>query len=479
MEEHKNGAGIPIEQQQSAENQQAPAPAPQGKATENTPASPTKPQSSPSGEPKKKSVDPEKQRKQNVLKFSVVMILVFLGCLWLIFSPSKSDKEKEKEQSGINTEVPEGKGVQIADSKQQAQDQVRHQNRDGQRVRSLGDDSFGLLGPKTSDGQEDEEYGRYGEDENAALTATESSTPVYQPRGTTTPHRQPTKIEQSQQAYADVNAMLNGFYKEPAKDPKLEQLEKELEQMKKQLATAGGTVNPIDYMEKSYELAARYFPQHQQETPATTADGREPAVAVRRVPDRTVSALIQQFDDDKLRQILTEDRNIGFHTPVGDVPEIPGNAIRAVVDQAQTLTNGSPVKLRLKDGIMAGEIPVPAGALIVGHARVNGQRLDIEVSSIEYGGSIIPVSLFAHDLDGQRGLFIPDSQERNALNNAAAGMAGTLGSGITISRNAGQQVISDLVRSAITGGSQYLSTKLREVKVSVKANYQLLLVTKE
>lgn len=470
MEEQKNGSDTPIEEQKSPEAppaspSKAPVPKQSGKQVQK-PAIPNK-----------KPVDPEKKRKQNVVKFSAVMIILFLGCLWLIFSPSKSDKEKEDGQSGINTEVPEGKGVQIANSKQQAQDQVRTQNRDGQRVRSLGDDSFGLLGPKSDGVMEPGEYGEY---EDGAQAQPGQSTTVYHPKASGGSTRQPTKIEQSQQAYADVNTMLGSFYKEPAKDPKLEQMEKELEQMKKQLSAAGGNaVNPIDYMEKSYELAAQYFPQHQQEVAATTVDGKKPAVAVRRVPDRTVSALIQQFDDNQLRQMLTEDRNMGFHTPVGDTPEIPGNAIRAVVDQAQTLTNGSPVKLRLKDGIMAGDTPVPSGAVVVGHARVNGQRLDVEVSSIEYAGNIIPVSLYAHDLDGQRGLFIPDSQERNAMTNAAAGMAGIFGSGITISRNTGQQVVSDLARSAITGGSQYLSAKLREVKVSVKANYQLLLVTKE
>ena len=37
----------------------------------------------------------------------------------------------------------------------------------------------------------------------------------------------------------------------------------------------------------------------------------------------------------------------------------------------------------------------------------------------------------------------------------------------------------DVTRGVLGGGSQYLATKMREVKVSVKANYQLLLISKK
>ncbi|MCS3256012.1 conjugative transposon protein TraM [Bacteroides thetaiotaomicron] len=37
----------------------------------------------------------------------------------------------------------------------------------------------------------------------------------------------------------------------------------------------------------------------------------------------------------------------------------------------------------------------------------------------------------------------------------------------------------DVTRGVLSGGSQYLATKMREVKVAVKANYQLLLISKK
>ena len=37
----------------------------------------------------------------------------------------------------------------------------------------------------------------------------------------------------------------------------------------------------------------------------------------------------------------------------------------------------------------------------------------------------------------------------------------------------------DLARGVMNGGSQYLASKVREVKISLKANYQLLLISKK
>ena len=48
-----------------------------------------------------------------------------------------------------------------------------------------------------------------------------------------------------------------------------------------------------------------------------------------------------------------------------------------------------------------------------------------------------------------------------------------------ISTDAGAQLASDLGRGAIQGLSQYLATKFRTVKVTLKANHAVLLVPKK
>ena len=186
--------------------------------------------------------------------------------------------------------------------------------------------------------------------------------------------------------------------------------------------------------------------------------------------------------DSEMIARFGEPRNFGFHTAVGSGEhDLRRNAIRACIAGDQTLAAGSRARIRLLETIQAAETIIPAGTELFGTAAIEGQRLRIVISSIETGGSIIPVELTAYDVDGQSGLRIPDSPEPppQTRREAAANIGTGFGTSVSIARSAGQQVAMDVARGLITGGSQYLSGKLREVKVTVKSNYQILLIFKE
>ena len=133
------------------------------------------------------------------------------------------------------------------------------------------------------------------------------------------------------------------------------------------------------------------------------------------------------------------------------------------------------MRLRLLEAMRVSDMVIPRNTVIVGAARVQGERLGIMVSSIEYGGTIIPVELSVFDSDGQEGIFIPGSMEMDAVREIAANMGSSLGSSISISTNAGAQLASDLGRSVIQGTSQYIAQKMRTVKVHLKTGYRVLL----
>lgn len=172
-------------------------------------------------------------------------------------------------------------------------------------------------------------------------------------------------------------------------------------------------------------------------------------------------------------------RNYGFNTAVGEGVAENRNAIRAAIDADQVITAGAVVRLRLLEPMQVAGRVLPASAVVFGVAGIEGQRLSITVRSIESGGSIIPVQLTAHDTDGQPGLNIPTSLEREAAKEAVASVGSSGISSISVTHNAGQQAAMDLVRGAMSAGSQYLNAKMREVKINLKAGYQLLLISKE
>ena len=119
------------------------------------------------------------------------------------------------------------------------------------------------------------------------------------------------------------------------------------------------------------------------------------------------------------------------------------NTIPACVHGAQSVTDGQTVRLRLLEPMAVAGRTIPRGAVVVGTGKIQGERLDIEITSLEYDGTIIPVELAVYDTDGQPGIFIPNSMEMNAVREVAANMGGSLGSSINISTNAGAQLASD------------------------------------
>lgn len=243
----------------------------------------------------------------------------------------------------------------------------------------------------------------------------------------------------------------------------------------------------IALLEKSYELAAKYMPGSQsgngqaeaadtdgEQNPAVH-DGKTAAMPVGAVTRQVVSALAQPMSDVEFIAGYVGERNCGFNTAVGTAQTASRNTISACVHSDQTITNGQAVRLRLLEAMRAGDMLIPRNMVITGAARVQGERLGIELTSIEYGGTIIPVELSVFDSDGQEGIFIPGSMEIDAVREIAANMGGSLGSSINISTNAGAQLASDLGRSIIQGTSQYISKKMRTVKVHLKAGYRVLL----
>ncbi|MCS3256011.1 conjugative transposon protein TraM [Bacteroides thetaiotaomicron] len=74
--------------------------------------------------------------------------------------------------------------------------------------------------------------------------------------------------------------------------------------------------------------------------------------------------------------------------------------------------------------LQVGGVLVPANTPLYGTVRIEGQRMAVTVNSIESGGNILPVELTAYDMDGQAGLFVPNTAERTAMKEAAANIGG-------------------------------------------------------
>ena len=258
-------------------------------------------------------------------------------------------------------------------------------------------------------------------------------------------------------------------------------LESDLESRKGRSSTMD---EQVALMEKSYELAAKYMggqngtqaaAGHTAEPSPVQKAGKNTANPVRQVTHQVVSSLSQPVSNAEFVASFSQERNRSFNTAVGVTTVSDRNTIPAYVYGTQSVSDGQAVRLRLLEPMAVADRIIPRNAVVVGAAKIQGERLGIEITSLEHDGTIIPVELEVYDTDGQPGIFIPNSMEMNAVREVAANMGGSLGSSINISTNAGAQLASDLGKGLIQGTSQYIAKKMRTVKVHLKAGYRVML----
>lgn len=292
------------------------------------------------------------------------------------------------------------------------------------------------------------------------------------------------RLQQSVDAYEQVSGQLNDFYETP-KETTNGDLEKKVEELNRKLEEAemekNRTASREELMERSYKMAASYLNPDKDTTKEAIAgeDELPETVPVSRAEHQTTSGLLQPVTDSAFIASVSVERNYGFNTAVGSGYQMGTNTISACISESQTIEQGGRVKLRLLQPLQAGNMTIPAGNLVTGAAVIQGERLDILISSIEYAGNIIPVQLAIYDIDGQKGIFVPDSQSRNAAKDAAGTVSESMGNSVSFARSAGQQVVMDLTRGVMQGGTRLIAGRVRAVKVTLKAGYKVLLVTKK
>ena len=160
----------------------------------------------------------------------------------------------------------------------------------------------------------------------------------------------------------------------------------------------------------------------------------------------------------------------GFFSLDQDVTASTQNAISAVVHEDQQLVTGATVKLRLTGDIYVGGVLVPEDSFVFGQATLSGERLMIQIASIRYENSLLPVKLSVYDLDGIAGIHIPDAISRKVAKQSLSQDIQGVSIG-SLDPSLGAQAASAGIQAAKT----LIGKKARLTQVSVKAGYQVLL----
>lgn len=376
---------------------------------------------------------PAEKEKLKRLVVYTVLVLSCLVCFWIIFAPSGKD---DADRGKANMDLPDQTSAGMPETKIKAYEQE-----DMNREKAQSDSTINAV----------------------TLQLDTVSTPE--------PTDVPDEIQNSADAYRQAQASLQDFYipdySESSQVAELQARIDELEAQQSQPEYNQSGPDEMELLERSYQLAAQYMgngnsgnyqaPQQKEEE-----KGKRNVQPVAQVNRSVVSSLGASSER-------------GFNTSVGGRKTNAKNTISAVVSGDQTITNGQSVRLRLTEPMWVGSSLVPKNTVVTGDGRLQGERLEIVITSVESQGSVYEVELQVYDSDGQEGINIPNSMEMEALQEIGANMGSTVGSSVNISTNAGAQIVSDVGRGILNGVSQYLTKKTREVKVKLKAGYRVML----
>lgn len=410
----------------------------------------------------RKSLTPQQVALRRKMMVYPLFFIIFAAAMWFIFGGTGS--EEQPQEVGLNTSLPTPEQSGIVEDKREAYLQQEMEQREQAKRQSLQDFAFDL-------------------DEQVRIEEPESSSRRDYSHASRRDNM--TALNTSTNAYDDVNRQLLSFYEEPEQEPQQE-LQARIEELEMQLAEVqelkSTQEEQLELLERSYEIAARYMQDKQDsqpqlaDMPSGSTNSRK--ITVRPMPRsarEVVSRLAVPMSDSTLMAELTQPRNSGFNTLTDNKAMESRTAIRAAVYRTTTISDGDDVSLRLLEDVMAGTSIIPINSIVVGTARITQGRVHLSISSIHHNGTIIPVELSVYDLDGIEGIAARGTEELNAIKEVAADMGSGMGSSITITDDAGAQLLSDMGRSVIQGTSQYISQKMRTVRITLKSDYKVLL----
>ena len=146
-------------------------------------------------------------------------------------------------------------------------------------------------------------------------------------------------------------------------------------------------------------------------------------------------------------------------------------AFPAVIEGKQKLGQGSVVKLRLLEAVKLNNQLIPKGHLIFGICNIMNRRLQLDITSIRVGKSLLPVDLSTYDMiDGMEGINVPDALLNDAVKSGSDNAIQSL-QFLPFDQNMETQIAG----AGISAAKGLFSKRTKRIKVKLEDGYQVLL----
>lgn len=148
------------------------------------------------------------------------------------------------------------------------------------------------------------------------------------------------------------------------------------------------------------------------------------------------------------------------------------NFIKAVIDEDNKGYLGSRIRIRLLEDIYVANKKIKKGDVL--YAQISGfsmQRVNLNIISVLSNGEILPINLSIYDLDGMKGLYIPNSLFRDMVKEM--GSQSVQGTNLDSS---GSSFFTSIGSKLFTSTSQSIANLIKTNKAKLKYNSYVYLI---
>ena len=302
-------------------------------------------------------------------------------------------------------------------------------------------------------------------------------------------HKQDNKLEFYQQADADSVRRREYLQKDPyqpkagdtihkvtspvspvlPEDPRANELLKRLDQLKQSMqaspASTFPTSSPLSPTSPSAShastaLSSYLSPRKQRPPHARDSEENDPQL-------EKLNGML-----DKIIRIQHPGQSEPSNAATGtnSFIDTASNSLPGVIAEDQILVAGATIALRLTAPASINGILLPKDQLVYGVVSINNDRMLIHINSIRNKESIYSTALQVYDMDGLPGIHIPGSLGRETAKQSADQSLNAMNIN-SYDPSLGAQAANAGIQAART----LLSRKVRLVRISVHAGYQVLL----
>ena len=374
----------------------------------------------------------------------VLMLVALVGLLWLVFLPGCRDETAAEK---VAMDVPEGIAEEIPESKREAyQEKVRKSvSTDEYFEMLMAEEEISLVSSEKIPGQAGNDG--YGAGDDGQDVSGRMDGVMVQPgKGGSAAERVfgPAPVERSVPRQSGGSSGSGGS------------------------AGAGGYSGAVRQRQMSEEEQLEYDRKRAEmvrDVITGTSSEAEGASSPDSVDEDEVE-LRYHSDDDIVFSLDDEFTDDGVN-----YPEDSKRPFRCMFIRDEKLKEGQRVTLRLLETYEENGVRIPANSHLNAICKI-GNRLELNVKSVEMNGKIIPLNLCAYDTDGLKGIYCPETSSnknaKKAENDALSASGATFGG-----------LVGDIANTIIRTGVNIARSSSGEVSVNVSSGYEFFLVKSE